>query len=140
VADRSGCRTFAGYRPQPPAEYEAKGITNAGTAADYWGVIFPDGTVTVRWATTWQSHSVWACWADFHHVHGHPEYGTLIYFDDDDPPPGDGGPWDGNLADAIKTVTRVRALLAASRAGNVAGPPPPSETTGRRTTPVTGPG
>jgi hypothetical protein len=75
-------RTFCGYRPQPPEEYRDKGITNAGRAADYEGVIFTDGTVAIRWQTAYRSHSVWSCWDDFWQVHGHPEYGTVIEFDD----------------------------------------------------------
>ena len=75
-------RTFAGWRPDPPEEYREKGITNAGESCDYQGVIFSDGTVVVRWMTEFRSHSVWACWADFHQVHGHPEYGTRIVFGD----------------------------------------------------------
>jgi hypothetical protein len=85
----SGCRTFAGWRPSPPPEYAEKGITNSGASPDYWGVIFPDGTVAVRWATAWQSHSAWAAWGDFERVHGHPEYGTRIKFDDGGGPPGE---------------------------------------------------
>lgn len=76
-------RTFKGYRPEPPAEYVAKGITNAGDAPDYEGVIFSDGTVVIRWLTEFRSHAVWTCYADFYRVHGHPEYGTIIKFDDD---------------------------------------------------------
>lgn len=75
-------QTFTGYRANPPAEYKEKGITNAGRIADYEGVIFSDGTVVIRWLTAFQSHSVWANWADFYQVHGHPEYGTVIEFDE----------------------------------------------------------
>jgi len=75
-------RTFAGWRPDPPEEYRAKGITNAGESCDYQGVIFADGSVVVRWMTEFRSHSVWACWDDFYRVHGHPEYGTRIVFGD----------------------------------------------------------
>lgn len=75
-------RTFAGWRPQPPAEYQDKGITNAGEAPDYEGVVFTDGTVVIRWATQYRSHSVWSCWDDFVQVHGHPEYGTRIVWAD----------------------------------------------------------
>lgn len=78
-------RTFAGFRPLPPEEYEEKGITNSGSAPDYEGVIFSDGTVVLRWCTEYRSHSVWTCWDDFFQVHGHPEYGTKIIM-------GDGGP------------------------------------------------
>jgi hypothetical protein len=75
-------RTFTGWRPSPPDEYRGKGITNAGDTADYEGVIFTDGTVVIRWLTVFRSHSVWAGWADFYQVHGHPEYGTKIEFHD----------------------------------------------------------
>ena len=75
-------RTFTGTRPDPPGEYKDKGITNAGEGADYEGVIFSDGTVVIRWRTAYKSHSVWASYADFYQVHGHPEYGTVITFAD----------------------------------------------------------
>jgi hypothetical protein len=71
-------RRFEGYRPNPPAEYVAQGITNSGTSTDYEGVVFSDGTVVVRWQTQYRSHSVWASWEDFYQVHGHPEYETEI--------------------------------------------------------------
>ena len=76
-------RTFSGYRPSPPEDYVSKGITNGGEAADYEGVIFSDGTVVIRWLTAFQSHSVWKDYATFYAVHGHPEYGTQIVFDDE---------------------------------------------------------
>lgn len=71
-------RRFQGLRPRPPEEYIDKGITHAGTAPDFEGVVFSDGTVVVRWCTQYKSHSVWTNWDDFYHVHGHPEYGTII--------------------------------------------------------------
>jgi len=80
-------RIFAGFRPNPPEEYADKGITNTGNSADYEGVIFGDGTVVIRWCTKYRSHSVWASWADFYQVHGHPEYGTVIDFADGHPMP-----------------------------------------------------
>ncbi len=75
-------RTFTGTRPAPPEEYRDKGITNAGVAPDYEGVIFSDLTVVIRWQTDFRSHSVWPCCEDFYQVHGHPEYGTVITFGD----------------------------------------------------------
>lgn len=75
-------RTFAGYRPNPPEEYVNKGITNGGWVPDYQGVIFSDGTVVIRWLTAFRSHSIWEDWKTFYQVHGHPEYGTKIIFDD----------------------------------------------------------
>lgn len=75
-------RIFAGYRSNPPTEYTEKGITNGGMVPDYQGVIFSDGTVVVRWLTAFRSHSVWQDWNTFYQVHGHPEYGTRIVFND----------------------------------------------------------
>lgn len=74
-------RLFRGYRPQPPAEYAEKGITNSGSEPDYEGIIFSDGTVAIRWLTQYRSVSIWQSWDDFYRVHGHPEYGTSIIFD-----------------------------------------------------------
>ncbi len=71
-------KLFTGYRPNPPEEYKDGGLTNAGFTADYQGVVFDDGTVVLRWLTEYKSHSVWASYEDFDHVHGHPEYGTRI--------------------------------------------------------------
>ena len=83
VALGAPVRTFVGFRPNPPDDYVKLAITNASTQEpDYEGVIFSDGTVVVRWLTEYQSHSVWASWDDFMHVHGHPEYGTQIIFAD----------------------------------------------------------
>jgi hypothetical protein len=77
---RSEPKIFAGYRPQPPAEYAEKGITNSGDSPDYEGVIFSDGTVVIRWRTKYRSTAIFASWDEFLQVHGHPEYGTRIVF------------------------------------------------------------
>lgn len=71
-------RRFQGFRPCPPDEYVEKKITHGGDSPDYEGVVFSDGTVVCRWLTEFRSHSVWSTWDDFYHVHGHPEYGTVI--------------------------------------------------------------
>lgn len=77
-------RTFKGFRPAPPEDYVNKGITNGGWTPDYEGVIFDDGTVVIRWLTAFQSHSIWRDYDTFYRVHGHPEYGTRIVFDDEE--------------------------------------------------------
>lgn len=71
-------KRFEGVRPNPPEEYIEKGITNAGKTKDYEGVVWSDGTVTIRWCTAYRSHSIWNSYYDFYQVHGHPEYGTEI--------------------------------------------------------------
>lgn len=46
----------------------------------FWGVVFPDGTCTLRWAGVVAATSVWASWDDAMKVHGHfePRYGTRL--------------------------------------------------------------
>lgn len=84
-------RTFAGYRPLPPEVYHEKHLTNAGIgdvlSSDYEGVVFSDGRVVIRWQTEFSSISIWDSYYSFFHVHGHPEYGTVILFADGEPPP-----------------------------------------------------
>lgn len=48
------------------------------------GVIWSDGTVTLRWLTACRSHSVWDNLDDMLSIHGHPEYGTSIDWHDTD--------------------------------------------------------
>jgi hypothetical protein len=42
------------------------------------GVVFSDGTVSIRWLTAKRSTSFWASLEDLLAVHGHPEYGSII--------------------------------------------------------------
>lgn len=79
-------RTFTGSRPNPPQDYQDKGITNADATHDYEAVVFSDGTVVLRWMTLFRSHSVWKSFADFYQVHGHPEYGTRLEWTDNGEP------------------------------------------------------
>lgn len=60
---------------------------NADDEAQFEGVIWSDGTVTLRWLTACRSHSIWASLADCLNIHGHPEYGTDIIWHDGDEPP-----------------------------------------------------
>jgi hypothetical protein len=70
-------RRFEVLRPSPPAEYYEQGVTNPPDEAQFEGVVFSDGTVAVRWLTTYRSTSFWSSLADLECVHGHPEYGTV---------------------------------------------------------------
>lgn len=76
-------RRFLGYRPHPPAECLEKGTALPPDQVQYEGCVFTDGTLVLRWLTEYCSHSVWRCWDDFWHVHGHPEYGTRIVWLDE---------------------------------------------------------
>ena len=55
---------------------------NADDEPQFEGVIWTDGTVTLRWLTACRSHSVWANIEDCLRIHGHPEYGTVIHWKD----------------------------------------------------------
>ena len=55
---------------------------NPDDMPQFEGVIWTDGTVTLRWLTACTSHSIWASIEDCLNVHGHPEYGTVIVWHD----------------------------------------------------------
>src|SRR5687768_7393945 len=55
---------------------------NADYDPQFEGVIWSDGTVTLRWLTECRSHSVWTNIEDCLNIHGHPEYGTEIVWHD----------------------------------------------------------
>ena len=50
------------------------------------GVMWSDGTVTLRWLTACKSHSVWSSIQECLAIHGHPEYGTEIIWHDGEAP------------------------------------------------------
>ena len=70
-------RRFRVYRPNPPEGYRESGTANPPDQVQFEGVVFSDGTVTVRWLTQFRSHSVWASLGELEKVHGHPEYGSI---------------------------------------------------------------
>lgn len=60
---------------------------NPESEPQFEGVIWSDGTVTLRWLTALRSHSVWDSLGDCLGIHGHPEYGTEIMWHDHDDVP-----------------------------------------------------
>ncbi len=60
---------------------------NADAEPQFEGVVWTDGTVTLRWLTACRSHSVWDSLGECLEVHGHPEYGTEIVWHDQETPP-----------------------------------------------------
>lgn len=72
---------------------------NADSEPQFEGVIWTDGTVTLRWLTACRSHSVWASLEDCLAIHGHPEYGTEIEFHDGPVPP----EWQARVSDRQRT-------------------------------------
>ena len=59
---------------------------NADHEPQFEGVVWSDGTVTLRWLTACRSTSVWNSLLDCLSIHGHPEYGTEIVWHDHDEP------------------------------------------------------
>jgi hypothetical protein len=55
---------------------------NSDDEPQFEGVIWTDGTVSVRWLTTCSSWSNWLSIEDMLNIHGHPEYGTEIVWHD----------------------------------------------------------
>ncbi|MGI5125446.1 hypothetical protein ACQEVB_01400 [Pseudonocardia sp. CA-107938] len=72
-------RTFRVYRPTlPEGHYPGPPPDQPHTE----GVVFSDGTCVTRWIGDHAGTEVWADFADFDHVHGHPEYGSYyVWFD-----------------------------------------------------------
>ena len=59
---------------------------NADDEPQFEGVIWTDGTVTLRWLTACKSTSIWNSVEDMLAIHGHPEYGTEIIWHDGNEP------------------------------------------------------
>jgi hypothetical protein len=76
-------KRFTIYRPKPPEEHKNNGRANNPEEIQCEGVLFDDGTVSVRWLTKYRSFSNWENWESFEQVHGHPEYGTIVKWLDD---------------------------------------------------------
>lgn len=71
-------RRFQIFRPNPPADRLESGVAVPPDEVQLEGVVFTDGTVSVRWYGPFKSFSNWGDWATFYAVHGHPEYGTIV--------------------------------------------------------------
>ena len=88
---KSTIRCFALYRPSPPEGYIEKGAAVGPELPQLYGCVFPDGTTVIRWMTMAGSVSIFPTFGDFDRIHGHPEYGTEIEWQDT--PQDDGCEW-----------------------------------------------
>ncbi len=94
-------RRFTAYRRNiSERDTHSEKQRNPDSEAQFEGVIWSDGTVTLRWLTACKSHSVWSSLRECLDVHGHPEYGTEIQWHDHKSPPLE---WIGQLATAEQT-------------------------------------
>ena len=70
-------KTFTVYRPNVPSTHTDV-RANAPDKPQFEGIIFSDGTCTIRWLTSKGSTAVWSSFEDMFAIHGHLEYGTYI--------------------------------------------------------------
>lgn len=73
------------YRRGPMPEHHKAETYNGPGEPQFEGVVFTDGTVAIRWLTTYRSVSVWTRLEDMMEVHGHPEYGSELVWHDAEP-------------------------------------------------------
>jgi hypothetical protein len=78
-------KRFVAYRAQPPEGYVESGYANPPDEPQFEGVVSSDGRVAVFWLTEHRSVSVWPSFEDMIAVHGHPEYGSRIEWQDPEP-------------------------------------------------------
>jgi hypothetical protein len=79
-------------------DLDVTGVSGGGRVAD--GVLWPDGTVTVRWRGDKPSTAVWGSLADAQAVHGHGGATRIVFDDETSVPPGD-------LRAALRKVARM---------------------------------
>lgn len=84
---RTGITRFTAYRRNISQRGTHTALQkNPDDEPQFEGVIWTDGTVSLRWLTACKSTSVWASIGDMLNIHGHPEYGTVIDWHDSPAP------------------------------------------------------
>lgn len=76
-------RTFIMYRRNVPDETHNENQKNPPNEPQFEGVQFSDGKVAIRWLTAKRSVAVWDCMDDMLAIHGHPEYGSVLVWQDE---------------------------------------------------------
>lgn len=77
-------RRFTAFRTWIPVTHDSF-QKNAPDQPQFEGVIWTDGTCTIRWLTACGSTAVWNSLEDMLRIHGHPEYGTWFVWHDGAP-------------------------------------------------------
>lgn len=75
-------KRFTMYRKNVPTETHDENQRNAADDPQFEGVLFSDGKVVLRWLTAKRSTSVWDSLDDMLAIHGHPEYGSELVWQD----------------------------------------------------------
>ena len=77
---------FVAYRTLDISDTHLPHQVNPPDEIQYEGVVFDNGKCVLNWRTAVSSISVWDSFEDAMRVHGHPEYGTKIFFLDEELP------------------------------------------------------
>lgn len=64
----------------PHNEYQK----NPANQVQFEGVEFEDGTVVIQWQTAARSVAIWKNMDDMLKIHGHPEYGSELWWMDEE--------------------------------------------------------
>src|SRR5262245_59412322 len=75
-------RAFTMYRRNMGNAPHTSDQKNPPDMPQFEGVVWSDGTCTIRWLTAKGSTAVWASFDDMMAIHGHPEYGSEIVWHD----------------------------------------------------------
>lgn len=75
-------KTFTAYRKADISSTHDSNQLNPPDEPQFEGCVFSDGSVALRWLTAKRSTSVWQSLDDAMAIHGHPEYGTVIVWDE----------------------------------------------------------
>ena len=78
-------KTFTMYRANVPTETHDENQQNPPSEPQFQGIVFDDGTVVIRWMTAMRSTSVWDSMHDMLAIHGHPEYGSKLVWENEKP-------------------------------------------------------
>lgn len=75
-------KTFTMFRRGDISDTHDSNQVNPPDEPQFQGVVFDDGSCVIRWLTASASTSVWASLDDMLLIHGHPEYGSELVWDE----------------------------------------------------------
>ncbi len=75
-------KTFIMYRKNDISATHDANQANPPDEAQFEGVVFSDGKCAIRWLTAKRSVAVWDSFDDMMAIHGHPEYGSVIVWNE----------------------------------------------------------
>lgn len=75
-------KRFTMYRRNVPDATHNEFQKNAADQPQFEGVIWTDGTCTIRWRTAKGSTAIWNSFEDMMLIHGHPEYDSELIWHD----------------------------------------------------------